>query len=87
MLELLVTPQFKKDLSKIPSQIVSQADILTSKLSENPLDPKLNITKLKGFKEPVWRVRLGNYRLVYTFNKTSLILLRIRHRKDVYRNI
>ena len=87
MLELSVTPQFKKDILKIPSAVKIQADFTTTLLRENPSDKTLNTKKLVGIKPSVWRVRIGSYRLIYSFNKTALILLRIRHRKDVYKNI
>ena len=86
MRDLLVTPQFTHDLKSIPDYIKLDADAITRQLLINPVDPQLQITKLK-LNDAVWRIRLGSFRLVYTFNRTSLILLRIRHRKDVYRGL
>lgn len=85
MLKLLATKQFQKDLKKLPTYIVSIADNIIPKLRLDPLDSNLNIKKLKNIEPTVWRLRVGNYRLVYSFDKANLSLLRFRHRKDIYR--
>ena len=87
MRKLLVTTQFEKDLTKIPTEIRQKADQLIPILLENPLDAQLNIRKIRDIKARVYRVRVGQYRLTYSFTETSLTLHRFRHRKDVYRNI
>ena len=87
MRELLITPQFQKDSRKIPEYILEESDLVLSKLKENPLEDSLNISKLKGFKPPIWRVRIGSYRIAYSFNEKFLICLRFRHRKDIYKDL
>lgn len=87
MREILITPQFKKDFSKIPFIIRVQTDAVVAVLRNNPLDKSLNIKKLKGFKDKIWRARINQYRLVYIFNSISLTLLRICHRKDIYKKL
>lgn len=87
MRELLITPQFKKDFSKIPSAVRVQTDTIVAILQNNPLNETLNIKKLKGVKDKVWRTRINHYRLIYNFDKTSIILLRICHRKDIYKKL
>ena len=56
------------------------------KLAENPRPAKA--TKLKGLDE-LYRVRVGNYRIVYTIEDQKLLILivRIAHRKDVYKRL
>jgi mRNA interferase RelE/StbE len=56
------------------------------KLAENPRPPKAK--KLKGLDE-LYRVRVGNYRIVYTIEDKKLIILvvRIAHRKDAYKRL
>jgi mRNA interferase RelE/StbE len=53
-------------------------------LAENPL-PK-GARKLTGY-EDVYRVRVGRFRILYSFAARVLvvIVLKIGHRKDVYR--
>jgi mRNA-degrading endonuclease RelE of RelBE toxin-antitoxin system len=87
MLQIFATPQFRKDLRKIPENIKLEADFAIAHLRQNPFDPILNSQKLRDFNPAVWRVRIGAYRLIYAFDKSLLTLLRLRHRKDVYRNL
>lgn len=42
--------------------------------------------KLSGYSN-IYRVRVGNYRIVYRKTQTQLYIVLIRHRKDVYRVI
>ncbi|MBI2607916.1 MAG: type II toxin-antitoxin system RelE/ParE family toxin [Candidatus Doudnabacteria bacterium] len=86
MRELFFTPQFRKDLKGIPEEIKKQADGLLLVLRKNPVDPNLGVKKLK-ISFPAWRIRIGVYRLVYSFDRSRLILHRLRHRKNVYKNL
>jgi mRNA-degrading endonuclease RelE of RelBE toxin-antitoxin system len=87
MLNLFITNRFKKDWTKIPGQIKQQANGCVAVLRNDPLAKELNIKKLAAVKDKVWRLRIGVYRLIYSFDKLSLYLLRISHRKDIYRNL
>ena len=40
---------------------------------------------LKGQFDGLWRYRVGNCRIVYTFDQTALTVISISHRKEVYR--
>ncbi len=54
-------------------------------LANDPRPP--NCTKLAG-EESVYRVRVGNYRVLYEVHDHRLVILviRIGHRRDVYRD-
>jgi len=70
-------------LSKLPPEIRSRLQKAVLSLS-NPR-PK-NAIKLIG--EPdTWRIRVGNYRIVYEIDdaKKLVTVLRIAHRREVYR--
>ena len=53
-------------------------------LADNPRPP--GVEKLKGA-EGLWRVRVGDYRVIYTVRDEVLLVLviRIGHRREVYR--
>jgi len=53
-------------------------------LVENPRPS--GCEKLEGF-ELTYRIRQGDYRIVYDINDdaATIVVLRVRHRKDVYR--
>jgi len=73
-----------KDLRAIPrtdqSKIIDKAE----SLSEDPY-PRGSL-KLKGVKEELWRVRVGNYRILYQVDDSVEIIdvRRIGHRKNIY---
>jgi len=53
-------------------------------LSENPRPE--GSKKLRGSDEDLWRIRIGNYRVIYSI-KDSIRIVNIRklgHRKDIY---
>jgi mRNA interferase RelE/StbE len=73
-----------KDLRAIPradqSKIIDKAE----SLSENPY-PR-GCLKLKGLQEELWRVRVGDYRVLYHVSDAIEIIdiRRIGHRKNIY---
>lgn len=87
MRNIFVTRQFEKDISRIPDNIRARAEEIISQLRLNPISQSFNIKKIKGIKSSVYRIRIGSYRLIYSFSQTSLFLLRFRHRKDIYRSL
>ena len=56
-------------------------------LGVNPQALSANITRLKGQYKNIHRLRIGNYRIIFTKNKKKLIILviRIAHRGSVYK--
>ncbi len=71
-----------KDLSKVPSEeaktILDKIDIL---LAEKP---KM-LPALKGKFKGIRRMRVGNYRVIYVILEDVVLILKIHHRKDVYK--
>ncbi len=55
-------------------------------LAENPYPP--GCKKLHGF-EDLYRIASGNYRIAYTVREKILVVfvVRVAHRKDIYRNL
>lgn len=52
--------------------------------SIDSLDEIPNIKKLKGHKS-AYRIRIGDYRLGFFFENTTIIFARFVHRKDIYK--
>ena len=84
MYTLLLTASAEKDLRKLPRSILERihAKILTLRNDPRPA----GVTKLSGNLEG-WRVRVGDYRIVYQINDAAqtITLARVRHRREVYR--
>jgi mRNA interferase RelE/StbE len=67
---------------KLRARIVKKARALLT----NPHPP--GCKKLVGVMsgtDAVWRVRCGNYRILYVVRSMEIVVLDIGHRKDVYR--
>ena len=78
-----VTPRARKDLKGLPKRerqrVAEQIDILKA-------DPRpTGCKKLKG-REDFYRIRVGNYRVVYQIENEVLLILivRIGDRKEIY---
>ncbi len=54
-------------------------------LETNPFGPPPKIKKLKGKGIGQWRLELWPYRVRYDIIKQEIVLYRVRHRKDIYR--
>ncbi len=73
-----------KELSKLPKPIATKASKVIDQFKTNPY-PK-GYKKLKG-SDNDYRVRIGNYRVLYSIHNDVLIIevIKIAHRKDVYK--
>lgn len=80
-MRVIISPRAEKELKKI-SKIdqISVAKKIRS-LVENII---VNEEKLSGFKG-IFRVRVGNYRIVYKKSSQEIHIILIHHRKDVYK--
>ena len=75
-----------KDLRHLPRDVKLKAlSAVERVLSANPQDGK----PLTGAYKGLWKYRIGDYRIIYAVEREKLVVfvLRIRHRKDVYRGI
>jgi len=74
----------KKQILKLPVFTIKEIYKELKSLETNPFPD--GYIKLKGF-ENYYRVRVGNYRILYEVYKQELIIkvVRVAHRKDVYR--
>ena len=81
---IVFKPSVEKDLRKISGS--NQLAILekVDNLAKDPFPS--NSAKLTGT-ERSHRIRIGNYRVIYEVdpNSRKIIILYIRHRRDVYR--
>ena len=78
-IKTLQKSEYKNIYNKIKNYVYPQ-------LKMNPYFG-LNIKKLKGEFEDIYRYRIGNYRLFYKIDNQEIIIfiLDIEHRKDSYK--
>jgi mRNA interferase RelE/StbE len=84
--EIVLKPSVEKDFRKLPKNIAEKVLLAIENLGIDPLPRK--VTKLEGT-EKTFRLRVGDYRIVYEIDSTQKLLtvLHVRHRREVYRNI
>ena len=76
----------RKDLEALPHDIADRVLARIEKLAGEPRP--VGSAKLRGGKN-LWRVRVGDYRVVYLVNDATraVDVSVIRHRRDVYRDL
>jgi mRNA interferase RelE/StbE len=81
---VIYRPSADKALKKLPEKVQKRIVTATEELGSNP--HPIGSLKLAG-EDNLWRIRVGDYRIVYTIENKQLIVLvvRIAHRRDVYR--
>ena len=84
MYQVVVERSAEKDLKRLPSQIRSRVVTALRSLAKNPRPS--GSRKLAGTKHD-WRVRVGDYRIIYEIADVIRVVRvqRIRHRREVYR--
>ena len=74
----------KRDLQRLEKETQRRVANQLQILSETPRPP--GVIKLRGA-ENEWRFRVGDYRIIYEIDDGEhlITVLRIRHRREVYR--
>jgi len=82
--EVLFTKEAVKDIDKIDFTVKRQ---LYKKLYyfKELDDIKVVAKKLHNHEIGEYRLRVGNFRIIFDLDKHNIIILRIQHRKDVYK--
>jgi mRNA interferase RelE/StbE len=84
MYQIEFASRAEPDFRKLPPDVQRRLDPAIQALAENPRPP--GCVKLSG-EEFVWRIRVGDYRIVYQVRDESLLvlLLKVGHRREIYR--
>ncbi|MFL6237458.1 MAG: type II toxin-antitoxin system RelE family toxin [Thermoanaerobaculia bacterium] len=74
----------RKEIERLDEPLVSRIFQNIEDLAENPRPA--GCRKLIG-REDLWRLRVGDYRVVYTIDDSakSVDIIAVRHRREVYR--
>lgn len=81
---ILITKTVQKQLQKLPGDLADKLEARMLTLEINPRPP--GCKKLSNVN--AYRIRTGNYRIIYEIRDDILIVVVIKtgHRKDVYRD-
>ena len=81
--------QFKKkavkEVEKLPSQVRKRI-LEKLKFYSSQNNPLKFAEKLKDYRFGEYRFRIGNYRILFDVKKETVIILKIGHRKDIYKD-
>ena len=84
MYKVLVRPHVWKDLHPVPESLKQR---LLGEMTALSKEPRPKGCKKLADSHNSWRVRVGNYRILYIIDdeENQVVVYRVRHRKDVYR--
>ena len=82
--QVIIPNSVQKELNRLPVPFFKRIIEELRRLEENPRPA--GCKKLRG--RQGWRIRSGDYRIIYEINddNESVIIFRIRHRQEVYKN-
>jgi len=74
-------PKAVRDIEGLSSRIQAR---LLARVEEMSNDLKGDIKRLTAF-TPEYRLRIGDYRVLFEIEEETIIIFRIRHRREAYR--
>jgi len=86
MYAIELKPQVQKFIEKQPRKVQRQ---LVAKIESLQKDPRPAQSKLLHSDKQIYRVRSGDYRIIYQIKEDKLLVLvaKVGSRKDVYKNL
>ena len=79
---VIVPKSVQKELDRLPDEVVRR---ILARLAQLETAPRpVDVRKLKG--REAWRIRVGDYRVIYEIHDDKIVVLivRVRHRKNAY---
>lgn len=87
MFTVFLTPPSRTDLAQLPQSVVEDIHAALVKYLCNaphlPKPPRLK--KLHHFRPPLYRLRVGDYRVYYRLDQRTVVVLAILNRRDADR--
>jgi Cytotoxic translational repressor of toxin-antitoxin stability system len=82
--KIVFLPVARKELISLPHEVQKRIDKKIIALAD---DPRPHDVKALHGEKKLYRVRVGDYRIVYNVEDKviTVVIVRVRHRKDVYR--
>jgi len=86
MFRIRFKPSADRQLRRLPADVQRRLVTATESLTDDPRPP--GAVKLAE-EENLWRIRVGQCRVVYAIKDDELLILvvRVAHRKDAYRGM
>jgi mRNA interferase RelE/StbE len=73
-----------KELKRLPRDVIHKVIVAVEQLAK---EPRPSGAKKLVTAEHTYRIRIGDYRIIYRIFESALVveIIRVKHRKDVYR--
>ena len=84
---VLLTRVATKDSDRLPSSDRDQVGRALRTLEEEPMGRPPRIKRLKGFSFPLYRLRSGDYRVLYRIDEAVVTVMRVINRRDLERTL
>lgn len=81
---LLYTGRAERDIKKLDPFIKRQIGKAILRLKNNPVE---HSEKLTDPKIGTYRFRVGDYRVIFDIDENNIVILRVGHRKEIYRRM
>lgn len=82
MYKIFLTQRALKDLESIDKKTRNRIAMKLKKLAQEPLE---QARKLTNPEIGTYRFRIGDYRVIFDLDNESVVILRIGHRKNIYK--
>ena len=80
--QVLLSAHAQGDLDRFPNKITKQILADCARLADDPIPDGKRIKKLQGFKENLYRLRAGDYRVVFTRSGNRIDIVRVLSKAD-----
>ena len=83
--EVFLSEKARQDLDSFPPRIVDQILTDCRRLAHDPIPDGKRIKKLKGFRASLYRLRAGDYRVVFQRKGARIDIVRVLSKSDFER--
>ncbi len=81
---IVYTRRAEKDIRKLDPSIKPQIGKALLKLQNNPFEHSEKLTdSIIG----AYRIRIGDYRVIFDIEGKDIVILRVGHRKEIYKRL
>jgi mRNA interferase RelE/StbE len=79
-----MTDKIRKFIDLLDRKTRTRLRNMLKSLRENPFTESADTKKLKGFRDNVYRLRLGTIRIIYEIVETNIVIIDIDYRGNIY---
>ncbi len=83
--QVFLAEKAQDDIDALPAKIADQILADCARLAEDPIPDGKRIKKLQGYKEKLYRLRAGDYRIVFKRSGARIDIVRVLSKPDFQR--